>query len=124
MNRRNGVYLRAKEESQRGNLIGVCTPVLAELYFGAEYSQSRDRTLKQIQCALTTWRIWPVTLSAVREYGRLAAMLKRIGRPMQQFDVMIAAVALDLGNCTVVSSDSDFLAIPGLTVENWVAQQT
>jgi tRNA(fMet)-specific endonuclease VapC len=33
--------------------------------------------------------------------------------------MMIAAIALTLGNCTVVSNDSDLLAVPGLTVENW-----
>ena len=38
---------------------------------------------------------------------------------MQIFDMLIAAVAMAVGNCTVVSSDNDFLAIPGLTVENW-----
>ena len=40
---------------------------------------------------------------------------------MQAVDIMIAATALTLGNCTVVSSDSDLLAVPGLTVENWAA---
>jgi predicted nucleic acid-binding protein len=34
---------------------------------------------------------------------------------------MIAATALALGNCTVVSADSDLVAVPGLTVENWSA---
>jgi tRNA(fMet)-specific endonuclease VapC len=34
---------------------------------------------------------------------------------------MIAAIAFTLGNCTVVTKDSDFSAIPGLTVENWAA---
>jgi tRNA(fMet)-specific endonuclease VapC len=33
--------------------------------------------------------------------------------------MMIAAIALSLGDCTVVSADSDFLAVPGLAVENW-----
>jgi predicted nucleic acid-binding protein len=32
---------------------------------------------------------------------------------------MIAAVALSLGNTTVVTIDSDFTAVLGLTVENW-----
>jgi tRNA(fMet)-specific endonuclease VapC len=40
---------------------------------------------------------------------------------MQQVDMMIAAIALALGNCTVVSGDSDLMAIPGLTVEDWAA---
>ena len=38
---------------------------------------------------------------------------------MQQIDVQIAAIALTLGNCTVVTVDSDFEAIPGLTIDNW-----
>jgi tRNA(fMet)-specific endonuclease VapC len=35
--------------------------------------------------------------------------------------MLIAAIALSLGNTTVVSADSDLAAVPGLTVENWAA---
>lgn len=45
-----------------------------------------------------------------------------MGRPMQQVDIQIAAIALALGNCTVVSGDSDLRAIPGLTIEDWGAE--
>lgn len=38
---------------------------------------------------------------------------------MQTIDRMIAAVALTLPNCTLVSCDSDFSRVPGLKVENW-----
>jgi tRNA(fMet)-specific endonuclease VapC len=41
---------------------------------------------------------------------------------MQQIDIQVAAIALSLANCTVVSMDSDLTAISGLTVENWAAQ--
>jgi len=41
------------------------------------------------------------------------------GRPIGVIDSMIAAIAMTLGNCRVVSTDSDLLAVPGLTVENW-----
>ena len=40
---------------------------------------------------------------------------------MQQIDVMIAAIAKTLGNCTVVSADGDLAAVPGLTVESWLS---
>jgi tRNA(fMet)-specific endonuclease VapC len=53
--------------------------------------------------------------------GRIAAELRRIGRPIGQNDMMIAAIALTLGNCTGVMMDSDFFVVPGLTVENWGA---
>jgi tRNA(fMet)-specific endonuclease VapC len=56
---------------------------------------------------------------AAWEYGRLYAELCRIGRPMQQIDIQIAAIALTLGDCRVVTTDTDLVAIPGLRIENW-----
>jgi tRNA(fMet)-specific endonuclease VapC len=32
---------------------------------------------------------------------------------------MIAAIALSLGNCSVVTADSDLAAVRRLSVENW-----
>jgi hypothetical protein len=37
------------------------------------------------------------------------------------FDQKIAAIARSMGNCTVVSADSDLGAVPGLAVENWAS---
>jgi tRNA(fMet)-specific endonuclease VapC len=37
---------------------------------------------------------------------------------MGENDIMIAAIALSLGNTTVVTIDSDVAVIPGPTVEN------
>ena len=48
----------------------------------------------------------------------LAADLRRRGRPMQTVDVMVAAVAVSVGNCTGVTTDSDLSAVSGLSVEN------
>ena len=38
---------------------------------------------------------------------------------MQTIDIQIAAIARTLRNCTVVTTESDLSAVPGLTVENW-----
>ena len=35
--------------------------------------------------------------------------------------IQLAAIALTLGNCTVVTTDSDLAAVPGLRTENWAA---
>ncbi len=103
----------------RGNRIGIAVPVLAELYFGIELSASREKNLQRLHVALPTLSVWPFTEEAAGQYGRIAAGLRRTGRPMQQVDIMIAAIALALGNCTVVTADSDLAAVPGLPVENW-----
>ena len=49
-------------------------------------------------------------------------LLRRIGRPMQQIDMQVAAVALTLGDCTVVTVDSDLSAVPGLSVTDWSSE--
>lgn len=119
--RRDPVYARVRDEARRGNVVGICVPVLGELYYGAENSVSRERALDALRAALPQFRVWPYTPGAAEEYGRLFAELRRLGRPMQQIDVQIAAVALTLGRCTVVTTDSDLSAVPGLSVENWAA---
>jgi tRNA(fMet)-specific endonuclease VapC len=119
INRRNGVFERAREAVARGHQIGIGTPVLGELRDRVEASATRERNLHSLKWAVSTWTLWPFDHVAAEEYGRIAATLRRMGRPMQSVDIQIAAIALCLGNCTVVSKDSDLSAVPGLSVENW-----
>lgn len=110
---------RAAERIARGAILGTCLPVLGELWYGIERSQTRDVNAKRLARSLLDLTLWPYDVSAAKEFGRLRALLKRIGRPMQQIDVQLAAIALSLGNTTVVSKDSDLFAVPGLSVEDW-----
>jgi tRNA(fMet)-specific endonuclease VapC len=119
IDRRDGVYERARAEWSRGNWIGIAHPVLGELAYGVESSANRDRNMQRLRLALASWKLWPVTEEAAFEYGRIAADLRRHGRMIGQNDIMIAAIALSLGSTTVVSSDSDLAAVPRLVVENW-----
>src|SRR4051794_7583139 len=96
---RRGVYERARQEVQRGNRIGICPPVLGELWDGVEYSATRERNSVRLRQMLADLILWPYDQPAAEAYGRLAAELRRLGRPMQQIDIQIAAVALSLGNC-------------------------
>jgi tRNA(fMet)-specific endonuclease VapC len=121
MNRRHGVRDRVDVERHRGNRIGICVPVLGELWAGIEGSASRERNEVKLRNALSRLVVWPYANEAAAAFGRLFAELRRIGRPMQQIDIQIAAIALTLGNCTVVSADGDLAAVPGLTVENWAS---
>jgi tRNA(fMet)-specific endonuclease VapC len=119
LNRRHGVFERARAEVANGNHIGIGLPVLAELVGGIEHSQTRDRNMQRLRNALPTLKLWPFDPAAAFEYGRLYADLARRGRPMQTVDIMIAAIARTLARCTLVSADSDLDDIPGLTIENW-----
>jgi tRNA(fMet)-specific endonuclease VapC len=119
LNNRHGIRQRADEERRRGNRIGICTPVLGELWSGVEGSHTRNENLRRLRHGLSRLVLWPYNEAAAAEYGRIFIELKRIGRPMQQVDIQIAAVAFGLGDCVVVTADTDFSDVPGLGVEDW-----
>lgn len=103
-----------------GHMIGIATPVLAELYYGVEYSDTADHNRKLLQRSLSDLSLWTLTEEASEVYGRVRADMRRSGRTIQAIDVMVAAIALSLSRCIVVSCDRDLLAVKGLSVENWV----
>lgn len=119
LDRKRGVFERARAENAKGHRIGIAGPVLGELVFRAEGSPQRDRNLLRLRQALDMWKVWLADIAAEYEYGRIAFVLKTMGRPIGQNDITIAAIAFSLGNTTVVSMDTDLSAIPGLSVENW-----
>jgi tRNA(fMet)-specific endonuclease VapC len=117
--RRKGLHERVRQARLAGHKIGIAMPVLAELLAGIECSATRERNMEILDRHVNLFRVWPLTTEAAREYARLYADLRRRGRPMQTMDILIAAIALTLGSCTVVTTDSDLLAVPQLKVENW-----
>lgn len=119
MGNRQPVTHRVEAARRKGIRIGTCEPVVAEILAGIERSVTRDENLVRFRRCLSGLSCWPLDRAASEIYGRLAAELRRTGRPMQTIDMMLAAIALSLGDCTVVTTDSDLSAIPGLSVENW-----
>src|SRR3954470_14730081 len=81
---RRGIDEHTRHELARGNRvgIGIGIPVLAALVHGLEQSTSRDRDMPRLRTALSAWKGCPFDNKAAFEYGRPAAELRRIGRPM------------------------------------------
>lgn len=116
---RHGVRARVDGERHQGHRIGICVPVLGELWAGIEGSSSRERNLRRLRHMLSRLFLWPYNEQAAEQYGLIFSQLRRSGRVIQQVDMQIGAIARTLPNCIVVSKDSDLTAIPGITVENW-----
>jgi tRNA(fMet)-specific endonuclease VapC len=71
--KRDNVPERAREARRKGGRIGIAMPVLAELYYGIEFSASRDKNLQRLRRALSGLTIWPFDEKAAAEFGRLRA---------------------------------------------------
>src|SRR6266536_3273306 len=97
VDRRAGVYVRARRRKALGDQIGICPPVLGELWAGVELSHSRSRNEKRLRHSLPDFRVWPYDEAAATEYGRIFAVLQRTGRMIGPVDIQIAAVALSMG---------------------------
>src|SRR5262245_56693032 len=87
VHRRSGVREQVTQRVRAGVRVGIGVPVLAELVFGIENSASRDRNMQTLITAIPSVRLWPFDKRAAFEFGRIAAELRRKGRPMQVMDM-------------------------------------
>lgn len=107
------------EVRRRGDKVGIGVTTLGEILAGIELSASREESLKITLRNLGMFVFWPFDREAAKHYAKIYAQLRRMGRPMQHIDMQLAPTAFSLGNCTVITYDTDLSAIPGLHVENW-----
>jgi hypothetical protein len=110
-------------DSQPAESLYICTPVLAELRFGLEKLAPGQRknvlqaAIDRIENDYFRGRILIFDINASAEYGRLAARRQRIGRPIQQMDGLIAAIA-SIHRLTLVTRDTRDFADLGLELIN------
>lgn len=98
----------------------LCSPVVAELDFGAHCSKHRDENLTLVNNLIASTRYEPFDLHAARLFGEVKASLRRRGANKTDFDLAIAVISLVHG-AILVSNDQTFFdgLIPGLQVEDW-----
>lgn len=102
--------------------IVLCAPVLAELQYGAEFSDRRDSNLERIAALAEGLSQAPFDAFSALHFARIKADLRRRGISKSDFDLAIVAIALSL-DAVLVSNDRALLdgSIPDLKFENWLA---
>ena len=102
-------------------LMAISTCSVGELFFGVYASAYPEQERAAIEELLWPLQIIQFDEAAAREYGRVQAALRRIGRAITSIDAQIAAIAL-VRDLTVVSADKHFTYVENLRVENWLAE--
>ncbi len=92
--------------------------VLGELYFGAANSGRPQKNAARVDEFAATCLLVPVDDRIARRFGQMRADLRRRGRPIPEHDLWIAASAVVHG-LTVVTRDSHFQEVEGLSLEAW-----
>jgi tRNA(fMet)-specific endonuclease VapC len=111
--------LRIQDHQIKGDAFAICVPVLTETLFGIGIAPraAQNRIL---------WARWqqsltchvPDAVDAVTA-AELRITLRRRGRQLATVDSLIAVIALRY-DLTLLTTDGDFQAIPGLRLENWL----
>lgn len=116
---------RARLKEYGRDDVGIPTVVLAELYYGAERSQRRDQNIAKVIDLRRAMRVLSLTEAIARRFGSLRAVLRPRGIVKTDFDLVIAATALEHG-ATLVSHDGALLdgSIEGLSTVDWLTQST
>ena len=115
MKRRRGFYARLPLQD-----CGVSIVVLGELEFGAHGSDRSAQSFAAIHDFAASVQVVELDALVAREYGRLRAHLRSIGKPISPNDMWIAAHALARGVPLVTHNLSEFRRVPDLAVETWM----
>lgn len=94
------------------------TVALGELHYGARKSARPEKKLAQLQAFLPWVTILPITERTAEHYGDIQTELARVGTPIPQNDVWIAALAREHG-LPLATRDAHFGQVNNLVVLNW-----
>jgi tRNA(fMet)-specific endonuclease VapC len=105
-----------------GDSLAMSFITWAELLQGAEGSQRREATLRQLdQLARQVPVLYPDGPQICRHYAVQATALKRRGTPIGANDLWIACHALALDATLVSHNVNEFARIEGLRLEDWAS---
>jgi len=96
---------------------------IAELLYGVENSAPTRRVANRENLAWLrtafTGRILLIGQS-FQEYARQKTALKRIGRPVGEFDLLIGSTAITHSHILVTRNIRDFENLDSIQLENWI----
>jgi tRNA(fMet)-specific endonuclease VapC len=115
-----GNFPRVRQRLSRLSMseVGISAVTEAELRFGAERLPEAARLRAAIAEFLERIEVLAWDSPAAEQYAQVRAALERLGTPMGNLDMMIAAHALAVG-AVLVTHDRVFRRLRGLRTEDW-----
>lgn len=98
----------------------VSVIVQGELVHGAQKSDRKDAALLRLNALLHIVPAVALTADAADAYGEIRAELEKLGTPIGNNGLWIAAHARAAGLILVTNNEREFKRVRGLKVQNWV----
>jgi len=99
--------------------VAISEITFAELIFGAEKSQQKEKNIKVVEDFAERILIIPI-FDGIRIYGKEKARLQKEGTVISDFDLLIGATAI-FNNMTMVTRNiKEFKRLENIKIENWI----
>lgn len=92
---------------------------LAELKYGVEKSDRKEKNKLELQKIIDKFTIVPI-FTALDIYAEEKARLKKIGNILDDFDLLIGATAIANNLIIATRNVSDFDRLVNISIDNWV----
>ena len=106
---------------RKGSRFAVCVPVIAETLFGLGGLPRAERNLTTWKTLRSNFDCFIPDESDAEAAATLRIALRRRGWQLGTVDAFIAVIALRYDQ-VLLTTDKDFLGVPGLRSENWRPQ--
>ncbi len=111
--------LKEKIEKIGFHNFAISEITLAELIYGAEKSEQKEKNIKVIEDFAETITIIPI-LDSIRIYGKEKARLKAKGTIISDLDLFIGATAIANNMILVTRNTKEFERLGNIKFENWI----
>ncbi len=96
----------------------VADITVAELYYGAAKSGRMDH-FADVDFIVEHFQMLSID-PVLETYGRIKSDLEKLGVPIDDFDLLIGAIAKSFNLVTVTHNTKHFARIPDLELEDWL----
>jgi tRNA(fMet)-specific endonuclease VapC len=102
------------------DMLAVSTITVMEIEYGLALQTGRTRRLRPlIEALIGGMKVLPFTVADAGATAMVRASLRRRGRPIGPYDVLLAGCALSRGLIFVTANAEEFERVDGMAVENW-----
>ncbi|MDP4679985.1 MAG: PIN domain-containing protein [Cyclobacteriaceae bacterium] len=91
---------------------------LAELKFGVENSEKKEKNQKALDNFLTGIKVVPI-FHSLDLYAKEKARLRKQGTPVDDFDLLIGVTSIAHNLIMVTNNTDHFNRIKGIVLEDW-----
>ena len=110
----NANFLKNKDKHMSLSVISY-----GELVFGTKKSKAVEKNMETVNAIKSIFPLLEITSEIMNIFGEIKAYTQKIGKTIDDMDLLIAATAITNNFTLVTHNTKHFKNIPNLKVEDW-----